>query len=236
MILLLASELDPRSAILLAAWAPHPPVLLTPADLSAPGWFVEPGHQDHWILVASGRRIPAPQVRGILNLLPYVLEQELYNVEKADRRYVATEMSAFLFFILATIPCPVLNRPTPYAFNGPGWCHEQWSQQCALLGIPVPPTLRSSAANLIPPPGAAALRSIQVLGNSLIQDAAQTPPPFHQQAIALARRAAVDYLKLNFTDEPNGPSFHSVELTPNLEDPATLHAVQAYFTQQEETP
>ena len=70
MILLVADEHDPQARWLAEQWVPHDARLLTPADLSRPGWSFRPGNSSEWTGVASGMNLDHDTpLAGILNCL-----------------------------------------------------------------------------------------------------------------------------------------------------------------------
>ena len=64
---------------------------------------------------------------------------DLTHIVPADREYVAQEMNAFLLSWLATLPCPVLNRPDPGHDGSLHWLPVQWVRLATRLGVPVLP-------------------------------------------------------------------------------------------------
>ena len=42
-----------------------------------------------------------------------------------DRTYVASEITAFLFYFLTRLQCPALNRPTAHCLTVPSWGRMQ---------------------------------------------------------------------------------------------------------------
>jgi hypothetical protein len=114
MILLVADEHDIQARWLAEQWAHHDARLLTPADLSRPGWSFRPGNSSDWTGVAGGIGFDHDTpLAGILNCLAQVTEAHLPHIHPEERSYVASEMTAFLLSWQCELACPVLNRPTP---------------------------------------------------------------------------------------------------------------------------
>jgi hypothetical protein len=93
--------------------------------------------------VVDGQRVGVGRVAGVLTRLARVDEADLPHITPAARSYVAAEMSAFLLCWLASLHCPVLNRPSPPALTSPCWAPERWALLARDLGIPVLPARRS---------------------------------------------------------------------------------------------
>jgi hypothetical protein len=99
------------------------------------------------VAVIGGTVTPCREITGVLIRRPCVIEAELPHIRSADRRYVAEEMSAFLFAWLTGLTCPVLNRPRDFHLLGPPWRPEQWVRAAAALGIATRPTDRTAPTN-----------------------------------------------------------------------------------------
>ena len=75
MILLVADEHDTQARWLAELWEHHDARLLTPADLSRPGWSFRPGSSSQWTGVAGGGGSDHDTpLAGILNCLAEVSE------------------------------------------------------------------------------------------------------------------------------------------------------------------
>ena len=116
MIVILASQADEQAHVLAKRWEG---AVLTPADLSQPGWRFEVGGDDNPVAVIGGQIIRAGEITGVLTRLVAVSEDDLPGIDAADRNYVANEMHAFLMAWLDSLPCPVLNPPSPNCLCGP---------------------------------------------------------------------------------------------------------------------
>jgi hypothetical protein len=138
MLVILASRFDAESASLAAEWASYDGRLMTPADLSKSGWRDLVGETpSRASAVISGKKVDLGDIDGVLVRLPGILEAELGNVVAADRKYVASEMTAYLISWLTRLECPVYNRPSANSLLGPGWRAEQWVHAAANLGLRV---------------------------------------------------------------------------------------------------
>ena len=135
MLVVLASPRDTAAERLAACWAGQGAALLTPTDLSRPGWCFDPAAPARGIAVIAGRRTPVRAIRGVLTRLPAVFASDLPHIVAADLAYVAEEMSAFLLAWLSSLRCPVVNRPVPPSLAGPNWRQAQWVYAAVRAGL-----------------------------------------------------------------------------------------------------
>lgn len=203
--------------------------LLTPPDLSLPGWSYSPGQVQTSQAVVSGRRVPARRIAGVITRLAAVREQDIPHIQETDRAYVAAEMNAFLLAWLTELPCPILNRPAPSCLAGRWWCHEQWIQAAHQLGIPVAPIHHDAAhggSHRIP--GSARSRAVTVtlVGQQHFgcQDAVTLA-----RARALARAAGVEFLEVCFTSPGRIGAFVGATLWPDVMAPIIAGGLFQYF-------
>ena len=140
-VVVLASEADVQAKAL-PRRLPYLDVrLLTPRDLSRPGWEFRPGRSEG-VAVVSGAPVSAPS--AVLVRLPWVAEPDLPHITARDRSYVAAEMTAVLLAWLSSLPCPVINRPSTTCLAGPLWRPERWAMVAAAVGLPAAPVHRSA--------------------------------------------------------------------------------------------
>lgn len=134
--MILASAHDRDAHSIRTAWAPQA-VLLTPRDLSTPGWrlvIAEPG-EGRW--ACQGVVRPDGAITAVLTRLVQVDPLELDWIQPARRRFVAAEMTAFLLAWLEGLSCPVIDRPSPGCLCGRNWGWPHWAHLATGLGIPV---------------------------------------------------------------------------------------------------
>jgi len=129
--------------MLAGRWSAWGGALLTPRDLSAAGWRHRVSRPGHSTAVVDGQPIGVGRIAGVLTRLVRIDEADLPHIAPAERSYVAAEMSAFLLSWLASLRCPVLNRPSPPALTSPCWSPERWVLLARDLGIPALPARRS---------------------------------------------------------------------------------------------
>jgi len=226
-LLVIASRYDPGAASLASRWASVGATLLTCEDLSSPGWCFSPAEAGRGTLVASGEVIPVRAVQGVLSRRPCILPDELPWVTPEDRQFVAAEMTAFMLAWLATLPCPVVNRPTPSCLNGPQWRAEHWASAAVRLGIPtrhvrrqvgrfeVSQDMRGNAGfwreadmEEIEDPTELIVVGSRVLGAAR--------PRLRAQALRLAHAAGLRFLSVWFDGKEDGASFCGASPWPDL--------------------
>lgn len=205
MIAVIGSELDAAAGSLVKAWAGSDAVLLSAQDLCSRGWVFHTRGDDGGMFVAGGLPRPTAALRGVLVRRPAVVAEELPWIAAEDRQYVATEINAFLVAWLASLACPVLNRPTPTSLCGPAWSQTYWQVAAARAGVDWAEPGEAGEAGTV--------REIVFCGG-LHQGRAS-----RQQCRAAARLAAASgtaLLGLRFA----GDAVAAVTLQPRLEDPA----------------
>lgn len=230
MILVLASAFDSRAQALVTGLGPGEVRLMTPGDLSAPGWQYRVGRPRDGVAVASGQRLAQSAIRGVFTRLPWIDPAELSHVAPQDRSFVASEMQAFLVAWLSQLTCPVVNRPTPLCLCGPGWRREQWLYAAAKVGLPVVTALRRhvlppdrDVAPLLAPPEV----TVTVIGQTVTGTGEGA---IRVGALRLAAMAGVDLLGLGFVRRHGGLALTSATLWPDLASPADIAALRLCFT------
>jgi len=133
-IIILASSADAVAIDLPARLARSDIAVVTPTDLSQPGWSYRPGRRESAIVV-GGEMLQCHDIAAVVTRLPWVSDVELPHIVASDRSYVAAEMGAFLLAWLSEIDCPVANRPRPNCLCGPFWRHERWVLEAARIGL-----------------------------------------------------------------------------------------------------
>ncbi|MGH2356006.1 MAG: hypothetical protein ACRDJN_30740, partial [Chloroflexota bacterium] len=216
---------------------------------SVAGWRHAPGQATAGAATASaavigGRRVTVDQIDGVLTRLPSVFPDELTHIVPADRTYVAAEMRAFLIAWLSTLPCPVLNRPSPGCLAGPAWSPEQWVRAATRLGIPARPFHRHAVPGGIPsaghapgdasgasdgdirPPEVVTVTTVTIVGRRCL---GTTERRLAAAARRLARAAGADLLSAHFDGPGSAARFLSADPWPDVSAPAVADAVARYF-------
>jgi hypothetical protein len=175
--------------------------------------------------VIDGHKVAVDTIAGVLTRIPCVYEHELGHIMPADRAYVASEMTAFLFAWLSGLSCPVLNRPTANCLGGPNWRRERWVRLATSLGIPALPVQRKVSQisdGLVEQPSC----EVIVVGDRCFGNAA---PALTSHARALAKAADVDFLAVQFNSPDAEGQFVSASLWPHLVCPEVADAVLCHL-------
>jgi hypothetical protein len=206
--------------------------LMTPSDLSRPGWKFRLGDAAGSTAVVAGEQIPADAIAAVLTRLPGVTSQDLPHIVGSDRAYVATEMTAFMLSWLTSLNCPLVNRPTPQCLSGPMWRQEKWVMVANSLAVPVKPVLRrashakaAAAGNGLSP----AVTTITVVGHDHVAAADEM---LVRRSHALADAAGVDLLSVQFDGSGSDANFVAASLWPDLGDERVAEAVMELMRQQ----
>jgi hypothetical protein len=235
MLVVLSSLFDPHVTAALEHWrkAGADVKLVTCHDLARPGWRLTLDGEP--TLVVDGAPVPARRVRGVITRLAWVTSHELPFVREEDRDYAAAEMQAFLLALLTRIECPVLNRATPGCLCGPAWSPERWTACAAEQGVEVEPIVRRAYAGgaVVDQPRPPARRVFHVVRDKVLGDATK---PFHDAALAVARAAGCDLLRIAFAAKRREPVFLDADPFVELSDPAVASAVVASFPAKTERP
>ncbi|HEX2739620.1 MAG TPA: hypothetical protein VHM69_04180 [Rubrobacter sp.] len=230
MLVVVARRSDQKARDLAERWANYGGAVLTCDDLSVAGWRQLLGGHETSMVVIDGQVVEARRIAGVLMLLPYVTEGELVRIAREDRRYVASEMTAFLHFWLSGLPCPVLNRPTPVCLTGPGWRREQWVYVAARLGIPVEAVAwRLDRAAGVPEKKNSSAPGITVtmVGSRCLGSADGTLVSYVRR---LSRAAGVEMLSVDFRETETGFRLYNARSSwADISSPEVADAILEYF-------
>lgn len=223
MLVILASRWDTSAVATAARWGAHRAVgVLTPPDLSSPGWRQQLGAPaaDVESVVIQRELIAQKQITGVLTRLQWVTDGEVIDMAPHDRAYAAAEMQAFLLSWLTRLRCPVLNPPTPTCLSGAYWRAEKWIHTAARAGIPVQPIRRDTQSGT---PLPAHSHSVTVIGRHAF---GSTDPILLGHARRLAEIAGVSLLTVRFSDTL---AFLGADTLPPLDDEELQDAVLEYL-------
>lgn len=223
LIIVVAGEADVQARALPARLPDLDVRLLTPADLSRPGWEFRPGRAGGSAVVA-GEQIPTAALEAVLVRLPWVSTHDLPHIDAADRAYVSAEMSAFLLAWLVSLPCPVINRPCTTCLAGPLWRPERWARLAAAVGLAVVPIRRAASGDrqLRQPVTPAQGITATVAGDRCL---GVDDPAVVALLRRLARAAGAEVLAVRLSDTGPDARFLAASPWPDIADDAVLHAV-----------
>jgi hypothetical protein len=215
-IVILASAADEVALSLPRRLSRPDVVVVTPVNLSQPGWSYRPG-ADASAIVAEGNVLRSADIGAVVTRLPWMSEFELPHIIAADRPYVAAEMGAFLVAWLSELACPVANRPSPKCLCGPFWRHERWVAEAARVGLAVETAHRSvtGQGSQYLPATCVRRASVTVVGERCFGECDEQTV---QQALCLARATRVQTLTVHFSDTGSGLRFFTANPWPCLED------------------
>lgn len=231
MIVVLASARDGMARALHQRWAGIGARLMTPADLSVPGWRQGPGRSMRSRIVISNESLPASEIAGVVTRLVAVDEHELQHIATEDRGYVAAEMNAFLLAWLSELPCRVVNPPTATCLGGPGWRRAQWTHLASRVGLRVVPLRTRTAptgdatraSRLSTSESTRNLTTITIAGERNVGD----PGILVTHTRRLAAASGTDFLSASFTSSGPDAAFVGATPWPNLASPGVADALLA---------
>lgn len=228
MLVILAKREDSGAAWLADRWRDHDAVVVSPADLSQPGWTYHVGSPRLSRMRIGGRAVREEEVSGVLVRMASVGIEDLDHIMPSDRAYVAAEMSAFLLAWLSSLDCPVLNRPTAQSLGGPAFQPEHWVHLASSLGIPTTPVRRDSVtanATFADVPGC----ELTVVGTTCFGDGDRT---LTERARLLAENAGTDLLSVRFSGSSPKGKLASASPWPDVCSPEIADAVLSFFLER----
>ena len=224
MLVILASRHDPLAQTLAARWQASGVGLLTCTNLSTRGWKQHLPLGADATAVVSGRVMACDEITGVLTRLPWIFEEELFELAREDRAYAAAEMSAFLLSWLSCLTCPVLNRPTPACLSGVLWRQARWLRVAADLDIPcIPLTLSSRHPSQDTPRETV---TVTVVGDRCFGADERT---LRKRARRLADAAGLDLLAVHFQQTEDDACFVRADLWPDPTAEGVDDAILAYL-------
>lgn len=209
--LVLTAAADPEAAPLLAGLQEAGlDVTGVTAEALAEGqdWTHEVTSDGAWFTVRlpDGRELDSRKIMGTVNRVQYALPARIAAAPEVERSYAEQEFSAFLLSVLACLPGPVLNPPTPQGLSGAIKHPSELVWRAAQSGLPVLPYVfdaRSGAAPAIDwaslaPPGAP-VSTIYAVGPETVGEA---PPALRAGVLALAQDLGLPFLGADFLALP----------------------------------
>ncbi len=228
MLVVVASRYDLSARALVSQWSAQDTRLLTCADLSVTGWRHYTDGTLCSTAVIDGQVIAFEEISGILSRLPGVPEEELVSILPDERPYIAAEMTAYLYFWLATLKCPVLNRPTPTCLTGPYWRPERWMYAAGQLGMAIHPLRRQVLLSTYPAhvPASPSPVTVTVVGEKCL---GAVDRALAHQARRLADVAQVDLLVVQFSGPEPDAFFLGAHLWPDVTVPEVADSILEYL-------
>ena len=135
MIVVVGSSHDSVATALVALWPQA--ALCSAEDLVSPGWVWRQPAAKRWIL--DRKQISDDHVTGVFVRRASVYADELMSTHPDDRAYLASEIHAFLVFVLAVTSARVVNPINEGAFGEAALRPHRWTQLASQFGIPLRP-------------------------------------------------------------------------------------------------
>jgi hypothetical protein len=218
MLVVVAGSGDHAAEAFVARHARRGVAMLTPADLSLPGWSFDPARPAEGTAVVAGEPTLVRAIRGVLTRLPAISAADLPHIAAEDRDYAAAEMSAFLLAWLSALRCPVLNQPAPPSLAGPSWWRPRWVHAAVRAGLQPPASSDRDLEN--------DARVLHVLGGRCLSAA---EPGLADHVVRLAAVAGVDLLAVGLDPTAATPTFAWADPWPDPSAPELADAVLAYL-------
>jgi hypothetical protein len=215
-IAVLAHPRDAAAARFVATWRSHGVRLIVPRDLSRPGWRMYVGGRGEEWFVAEGERLPVRGLRGVLSRLPVVDAAMLDHLHESDRQYIASETTAFLLGWLASLRCPVLNRPSASSILGPGVSEDHLPYLAARADVELARVCDASGEHT------ASRCAMTVVGERCFGPGDSA---LAQSAHRFARAAGVELMTVHFDATTARARLVGAELLVDTDDDAIARAV-----------
>jgi hypothetical protein len=87
-------------------------------------------------ILANGAAVESSALAAVVNRLGALPTDHLARASPRERTYARDELYAFLLGWLASLECPVVNRPEPSFLGGPWYPPREALQMAALAGLP----------------------------------------------------------------------------------------------------
>jgi len=220
MLLVLGSALDSEPSRLTRCWrrAGRQVAIVTPADLSRPGWRLRCGRPAESTAALAEGVLAGPDIDGIVSALAVVWPYDLPHIAEIDRAYVAQEMSAFLLAWLSELACPVIDRPTAVSLAGCGRSAFEWAAIADQQGLRAEPLWSGETVGVTVVGGRAADGSC----DGTLAAAAAT----------IAAAAGRSLVTLRFASGAASPTLVGADARPEVGHEAAADALLDWFDRQ----
>ena len=179
-------------------------------------------HTSFSVRLADGREISSDSLRGVLNRLTMAPMHLWQSANEADRDYVLQELTAFYLSWLYSLPCPVINRPTPIGLGGQWRSESEWVYLAGQAGLITRP-YKHSTADIVqegnafpagPTPGANSQMVFTLAGEAVGSSA---PSDVASGCLRLAKLAETELLGIEFVEGDQGEwTFAGAHTQPDL--------------------
>jgi hypothetical protein len=213
MLVILTSKHDKLLADILRQSRTSEIGILTCKDLSVSGWNLYLQDIERSTAIIEGKSIKFEEIKGVWNRLPFVTEHELDHILLTERKYVASEMMAFLVAWLSLLSCPMINMPTPTCLSGPNWSQLQWACAAFRMGISIYPLSYYVSNNnrFLEQKDGGCITNVTVIGR---RSFGSDDKELLNKTKCLANHAGTDFLCVTFSHYTNGEFFINANPSP----------------------
>jgi len=227
MILVVANSTDDTAQDLVNSFPKGLACLFTAQSLSNAGLVTYTNQFNDSFITINGVKILFASITGVITLIPVIFDWELIQIQKEDREYVASEMNAFMTYLLSKLSCPKLNFPSATFLSGQNWRREHWIQIASHLKIPVQSFTYDSKNKDVNYRNNDSIIRITIIGN---QHFGSTNKILIAYAFQLAKYTQLEFLEVTFIENKEGnKSFFSASQFPDLENKKIQEAIVNYF-------
>ncbi|MEM9920438.1 MAG: hypothetical protein AAF990_20240 [Bacteroidota bacterium] len=174
--------------------------------------------------LADGRQFHNQELRGVLNRILFVPQDNLSLMKVEDRPYVQEELNAFFMSWLYSFSGSVLNVCTPYGLSGRHRHISEWVWLAQQAGLPVSTYQQSSQGAVqgtfthprLPQPQGALVRNLIAIDGVVVDDAIPSNIQkgcFHLASLCQTRLLGIDFFvdyqqQWSFAGATTYPRFH----------------------------
>ncbi len=227
MILVVANLTDEGAQDLIQLFPKGAASLFTAQSLSHPGLATYTNQFANSFITINEIKISFSSITGVITLIPVIFDWELIQIQKEDRGYIASEMNAFMTYLLTKLSCPKLNSPSASCLSGHNWRREHWIKIASHLQIPVQPFTFDSKKKEVSYLNDVNIITITIIGN---QHFGTSNEILIQYAFRLAKFTQLELLQVTFIENDKGDkSFFSASQFPDLQNNLIQKAIVNYF-------
>jgi len=199
--------------------------VLTCHELAQSPIRLHPMQPENSTLAVGGRTVPVTEITAVLNLLPAVFANEFSQFPAAERAEQAAVFRTLLVYLQSSLPCTVVNRPSPVSMTGTVPNPAAWFAAATAAGVPIARlTASSDGKGLLGGRGPAS--AVTCLGGHLVEPSGT---PADEYTPALARLCRLEYLRAVFRQEDSGMRFLGADSYPDIRTPSTRAALRDYL-------
>lgn len=218
MIVVISPLLNDTIVKAFAGWSQTTEIaLLTVKDMMSEGWELYSHRFEDSFFVVNGKQCAVNQIDGVINLLPFIYEKELIQIQEEDRPYVASELTAMMTYFLTKLSCKTINRPNAEDLMGSSGVYYQWKHFATKLGIPI-----QNVVGQTPP-------ALMYIVDDLVLNEQQIP--YEDEVRNLAIQLNTNYLEVRFVQIDHTWYCTTVSKAINLTYPGVMDLLRHYFVE-----